>query len=102
VEIEELRRHSPDGPWRRRGWAVEERRLVGVLSTLPIRGRADLAALLPADLPERFTTATLAVRLGRPRRLAQQMAYCLRVADEIVVVGKNQRAVEYRLAVAVS
>ena len=97
IEMEEYRRHSPDGPWRRKGWTVEERRLIAVLGTLPIRGLADLAALIPADMPERFTTADLAVGLGRPRRTAQQMAYCLRLVDVIVVVGKRSHAVEYRV-----
>jgi hypothetical protein len=98
IEMEERRFHAPDGPWRRRGWTVEERRLVEVVGTLPLRGVADLAALLPPGLPERFTTADLATRLGRPRRAAQQMAYCLRLADVIVAEGKRRHDVEYRLA----
>ena len=97
IEMEERRFHAPDGPWRRKGWTVEERRLIEVVGTLPLRGVADLAALLPAGLPERFTTADLATRLGRPRRAAQQMAYCLRLADAIVPVGKRRRDLEYRV-----
>ena len=98
IEMEERRFHAPDGPWRRKGWTVEERRLIEILGTLPLRGVADLAALLPPGLPERFTTAELALRLGRPRRAAQQMAYCLRLADVIVFVGKRGHAVEYCVA----
>jgi hypothetical protein len=97
IEMEERRRHSPDGPWRRGGWTVVERRLIGVIDMLQIRSLADLAALLPAGLPEHFTTAELALRLGRPRRTAQQMAYCLRLVDVIVPVGKRKHDVEYRL-----
>ena len=97
IDSEELRYHSPDGPWRRGGWTVEERRLIEVVGTLPIRDVADLAALIPAGLPEQFTTADLAVRLGRPRRVAQQMAYCLRIVDVIVPVAKRGHHVEYRL-----
>jgi hypothetical protein len=95
IEMEERRFHAPDGPWRRKGWTVEERRLVEVLGTLPLRGAADLAALLPPELPDRFTTADLASRLGRPRRAAQQMAYCLRLAGVIVLVGKRRHDLEY-------
>jgi hypothetical protein len=58
----------------------------------------DLARLLPPGLPERFTTADLAERLARPRRLAQQLAYCLRRVGVIVAVGKLEHAVEYELA----
>jgi hypothetical protein len=97
VDAEERRYHSPDGPWRRRGWTVEERRLTDVVGTLPIRDVTDLAALIPPGLPEHFTTADLAVRLGRPRRVAQQMAYCLRLIDVNVTVGKRGHDVAYRV-----
>ncbi len=67
------------------------------MATLPIRGVTDLAALLPPGLPEPFTTEDLALGLGRPRRIAQQMAYCLRRVDVLVAVGKRSHAVEYRI-----
>ncbi len=51
----------------------------------------------PKALPETFTTADLAERLGSPRRAAQQMAYCLRRIGVLVVVGKRGTSVEYRL-----
>jgi hypothetical protein len=98
TQEEEIRRHVPGRAWRRRGWTVEERRLVEVVDTLLIRDNDDLAALLPAGLPERFTTADLATELGRPRREAQQMAYCLRNAGIIEAVDKRGNAVEYRRA----
>lgn len=94
---EEYRRHTPDRSWRRKGWTIEERRLLEVVETLLISNTDDLAALLPAALPEPFTTADLAKELGRPRRAAQQMAYCLRITEVIVAVGKNGNAVEYRV-----
>ena len=94
---EEYRRHTPNRSWRRKGWSVEERRLLEVVDTQLITNADDLAALLPTDLPEPFSTADLAMKLGRPRRAAQQMAYCLRIADVIVAVGKTGNAVEYRV-----
>ena len=95
---EEYRRHTPNRSWRRKGWTVEERRLIDVVDTLLISDADDLAALLPTELPEPFTTDDLATMLSRPRRAAQQMAYCLRIADVIVAVGKSGNAVEYRVA----
>lgn len=95
---EEYRRHTPNRSWRRKGWTVEERRLINVVDTLLISDADDLAALLPTELPEPFTTADLALKLGRSRRAAQQMAYCLRIADVIVAVGKIGNAVEYRVS----
>ncbi len=95
---EELRRHQPGKAWRRKGWVVEERHLVEVLDSMLIRSSSDLADLLPAGLGDRFTTADLASRLGCPRRIAQQMTYCLRNTGQIVQTGKRGNAIEYRRA----
>ncbi len=94
---EEYRRHTPGKSWRRNGWSVAERRLVDVVDSFLIDGIDDLIDLVPQGLPERFTTADLADQLGRPRRAAQQMAYCLRKLGAIDPVGKRGRSVEYRL-----
>lgn len=95
---EELRRHRPDGPWRRSGWAVEERRLVEVVGTLRICDNDDLAGLLPKSLSDAWTTADLAAELGAAIRTARQMAYCLRTAGVITPVGKRGRSVLYESA----
>lgn len=97
---EEYRSHTPNRSWRRGGWSVEERRLIDVVDTLLIKDAEDLAAFLPAGLPDPFTTADLAVSLGRSRRLAQQMAYCLRIVGALSAVGKRGNAVEYRIALS--
>jgi len=94
---EEYRRHTPNQSWRRKGWTVVERRLIEVVDTLLLRNAEDLTGLLPGDLPETFTTADLAEKLGRPRRAAQQMAYCLRKVGAIAAVGKHGNAVMYRV-----
>jgi hypothetical protein len=100
LTIEEEYRHLvPGRSWRRHGWTVIERRLVDVVDTMLLRHAGDLAGLLPGDLPETFTTADLAARLRRPRRAAQQMAYCLRRSGTIVAVGKRGHAVAYRVGV---
>jgi hypothetical protein len=99
VTEEEYRRHEPGRCWRRRGWTVVERRLVDVLDRAVFAGPEDLLRLLPGGLPERFTTADIALGLGRPPRIAQQLAYCLRRLGLIEVVGKRSRAVEYQVTV---
>jgi hypothetical protein len=98
VAEEEYRRHEPGRCWRRRGWVTLERRLVSVLDRVVLSGPGDLARLLPADLPEPFTTSELALLLRRPRRVAQQLAYCLRRAGVLNELGKRGRAVEYQRA----
>ncbi len=94
---EELRRFDPNGPWSRKGWAVVERRLVEVVDSLQFRSGGDLGRLIPDDLPDTFTTADLAERLGRRRRAAQQAAYCLKKADVIAPVDKVGNSVVYRV-----
>jgi hypothetical protein len=95
---EEYRRHEPGRCWRRRGWTVVERRLVAVVDRMLIAGPDDLVRLLPEDLPGEFTTADLAQRLGRPRRTAQQLAYCLRKAGVVETTRKRGHAAAYRIA----
>ena len=98
ISEEEVRRWDPTRAWRRRGWVTDHRRLVSIVDRVRIEGAVDLANLIPAELPEPFTTADLAGTLGRPRRLAQRMAYCLRVVDAIVPVGKSGNALRYARA----
>lgn len=91
---EEHRRHEAGRAWRRRGWVVVGRSLVDVEQRLVLRSAADAAALVPR-VPEPFDTADLAAAAGCPRRLAQQMAYCLRALGELEPSGKRGGAVLY-------
>lgn len=94
---EEYRHHTPGRSWRRKGWSVMERRLTEVVDEIRLVDPADLAHLLPHGLPEVFTTADLAGELHRPRRIAQQMAYCLREIGVIEPVAKHGNTIEYRV-----
>jgi hypothetical protein len=89
---EEVWRYEGKRRWRRRGWVVEERRLLGVVDQRLFQQPADWRALLPHSLGEPFTTRDLAEMMGIQRRLAQKMAYCLRKAEVIELVGKRGRA----------
>ncbi|HHX42965.1 MAG TPA: hypothetical protein GX714_03115, partial [Chloroflexi bacterium] len=93
---EEVRCDDGQGSWRRQGWSIVDRRLLGVDARIRLDSAADLCALLPTDLPQPFTTQDLATALGIRRRLAQQMAYCLREMGAIAVVGRKGRAWLYR------
>lgn len=101
IEEEEIRRPDAKRGWRRGGFVIEERRLVGVVETVELRSPEDLLELLPDDLPEPFTTADLADRLGRSRHFAQELAYCLRESAAIETVGRNRRGFLYRFPRAV-
>ncbi len=91
---EEVRHHDP-GAWRQHGWATDERRLIDVVEQRRFQRPADMLALLPAGLPEHFTTADLAEAMGGSRRLAQKMAYCLRKMGGITQIGRRGRAKLY-------
>jgi hypothetical protein len=86
VEIRELRLPSR----RRRGYRVEDRELLKVISRQTLTCSEDLLQLLPVDrLPDSFTTFDLGRLLDRPRHVAQRVAYCLRVSGAVRVVGKR-------------
>lgn len=92
---EEVRRFDGHRAWRRKGWVIEERRLIDVMERHPFHSPTALASLLPEGLPPGFTTADLAVALPCHRRLAQQMTYCLREIGVIGMVGKEGNAIVY-------
>jgi hypothetical protein len=95
IQEEEVRRYDGNRNWRRKGWTTDRRRLLDVVDHRLITAPADLLAFLPADLPDPFTTADVSKKLGQPRRLAQQMCYCLRELDVITVSGKRGNAILY-------
>ncbi|MBU0492329.1 MAG: hypothetical protein KKA73_15725 [Chloroflexi bacterium] len=95
IREEEARRYDGARGWRRRGWVTHERRLLQVVGRHRFDTPADLGALLPAELVAPFTTADLAEALDQPRRLAQQMAYCLREMGVLTPVGRRGRAILY-------
>ena len=95
TQEEELRVFDRRKRWRRRGWAPVERRLLEISETVSLRSGADFMALIPADLPEEFLTSDIAEAVGRPRYLAQKVAYCLRNCGLIEQVGRRRNAVVY-------
>ena len=95
TQEDEIRRYDGTRGWRRHGWVVCERRLIGVVARRLLESPADASALLPTGLAEPFTTADLACALARPRRLAQRMAYCLRKMGTVEAAGKRGNAILY-------
>lgn len=95
IQEEEVRAFGGKRAWRRRGWVIQERRLLDVVDRRLFEGPDDLLALVPLGLPQRWTTADLALAMHHPRRLAQQMAYCLRHLGLVESVGKEGNAILY-------
>ena len=91
VKIEEQQREDGRGSWRRKGRSIADRRLLEVVSKIAFNTPADFSSLLPEDLPSLFTTRDLAQSLGAPRRMAQQMVYCLSRMDVLSLAGNRGR-----------
>ncbi|MEZ6090295.1 MAG: hypothetical protein R3C05_20160 [Pirellulaceae bacterium] len=88
---------------RRRRWKKDYKTkdyvLEGVEATHEFRTTRDLLRLIASDeLPVSFDTAELADHLGRPRAVAQQIAYCLRKTGAVSACGKRGNAILYRAA----
>lgn len=96
VSIEEHRRFDPKRAWRRRHWVVTERRLEEVKGQERFASMTALFNKFVDDLPNQFTTGTIANSLGTTRNKAQRFAYCFRMADVIIACGKEGNAVIYR------
>jgi hypothetical protein len=96
IRAEESRRRAGRRQWRRGGWVIESRRFLEVvdrrLFTEPVHWRR----ILPEGL-QSFTTKDLAAALDTGRELAQKMAYCLRHARVIELIGKRERGNLYRV-----
>lgn len=92
TQEEEVREYQGDKRWRQHGWRTVERRLLAVLDRRTFDTPADLARLLPANLPPTFTTADLAEGMAISRHLAQKAAYCYRKMAVIQSVGKRSRS----------
>lgn len=95
IQEEEVRAFDRRRGKQRQGWVVVERRLLQILNRLVIKKPADLLKMIPGELPERFSTSDIAEALGRPRWLAQKVAYCLRESGAVSVAGKDGNSIIY-------
>ena len=92
---EEVRQFDKSRAWRRRGWVTQERRLLQVVDQQTFETPGDMLELVPTNLVEPFSTSELAAAIGRPRWMAQKMAYCLRKMGAITPAGKQRNATLY-------
>lgn len=96
IREEEVRRYEGKRKWRSRGWATEERRLLDVMERWLFQEPGDWRGFLPGDMYE-FTARELAEKIAVSMRLAQRMAYCLRKASVVDLIGRRGRANLYRV-----
>ncbi|HYI23040.1 MAG TPA: hypothetical protein VEX62_10435 [Candidatus Limnocylindrales bacterium] len=100
IREEEIRGPVPAGARFRypREWWRLDRRLIDVIETRRIDTPADLLALLPAGLPEPFTTADIVAATGRSKRLAMRAVYCLERCGAVSRQQRQGRFVTYARA----
>lgn len=96
IRGEEVRRYNVAKRRVRKGWLIEGHRLLDVLDQRSFGHSGDWLRFLPEGL-ELFTTSDLASRINTRRELAQKMAYCLREARMIELIGKRGRSNLYRV-----
>ena len=96
IRGEEVRHYTAATRKVRKGWLIEGRRLLDVLDQRSFGQSADWLRFLPDGL-ELFTTGDLARLMNTRIELAQKMAYCLREAKMIELIGKRGRANLYRV-----
>ncbi len=94
-QVDVVKVEDPAMRRRRGGWRTVDRRLRAVVGRHGLRTPADLLGLLPAGLPQEWTTKDVAVLGGIPRRTAQQMAYVLRANDLVAEVGRDRAGARY-------
>ncbi len=99
IREEEVRGPVPPGARYRypRTWWRIDRRLLEVIDTWRIASPSDLVRLLPAGLPDPFTSADIVAATRRQRRLAMRAVYTLEKAGAARRVGRSGRHVAYRL-----
>jgi hypothetical protein len=95
IHVEETRRPRTARSRRWRDWEVHERRLIEVFDHAHFHHPGDFLAAIPSTLEEPFTTADLARATGRPRRVAQQIAYCLREMGALTVIDRKRGGILY-------
>lgn len=95
IHVEETRRPRTTRKRRWKDWEVHERRLIEVFDHVSFHHPGDFLAAIPSTLNEPFNTADLARAIGRPRRVAQKIAYCLREMGALAVVDRKRSGIRY-------
>ena len=77
------------------GFTVVDRALREVGRVVTLADASDLWRLIPAAVPDRFTTIDLAERIGRSQDFARRVAYCLRISGAAIAAGKLGNRIIY-------
>lgn len=97
VLVSVTKHQQPDAKLRRGrgGFRTHDRELREIVGRHRFESVDDLLTLVPAGLPEPFTTADLAAGAGVRRDVAQRMAYVFRALGEFVEQGRTRAGIQY-------
>ncbi len=98
VSVDKVQQPDPRARRGRGGFRTVDRQLRKVLEVRHFADTGDLVQLLPAGLPDQFTTADIAAGAKVPRDVAQRMAFCFRALEVITDVGRTKAGIHYSLA----
>ena len=92
IQAEETRVNDGQGSWRRRGWSIQDLKLLKILERKVYSNSKQFLKLLPDNLNVPFTNRNLANDLKKPIKLASMTTYSLRKMGLLEVVGKKERS----------
>jgi len=95
VHMEETLVNNGLGSWRRKGWSIQDRRLLEVVDHILFEKPADYLLLFPEKIQGNFTSKDLAKASNLSLSLARKMVYCLSYAGIIKEEGKFGRSKLY-------
>jgi hypothetical protein len=96
IHKEEIRTNDGKGSWRRKGWSIIDHKLLDIKDCVTFSCVGDYLGLLPANIPEQFTTKDLAKTSRISRRIAQKMVYSLHKMGGLELIGKKGRSHLYK------
>jgi hypothetical protein len=96
VSVDRIQEADPRARRGRGGWRTVDRRLREVEHRHRFDSADDVAALLPENLPEVFTTADVAAAASVPRDGAQKLLYCLRAMERVELIDRRRDGFHYR------
>ena len=96
VHMEETLVNNGLGSWRRKGWSIQDRRLLEVVDHILFEKPADYLLLFPEKIQGNFTSKDLAKTSNLSLSLARKMVYCLSCTGIIREEGKCGRSKLYR------
>jgi len=97
VDVKEYWKDDGKGSWRRKGWSIQNKKLIKVHEIIKFNAQHDYLDLLPESIPKSFTNKELSLAARISMRLTQKMTFCLRKMALIEIVEKKGNAFVFQI-----